>query len=622
MQLKHFVLMSFFLLLSGVTHSGTPSPTDFRHTITKKDLQKHVNFLSSDKLEGRLTGTIGEKIATQYVANVFHDLGLIPAGDNGTFFQEFNFTAGISLGSHNSLTITNQKGMTKQLVLNQEWRPLSFSDNTDFDNKELVFVGYGITAPALGKLPAYDSYHGINVKNKWVVVFRYTPERISPERSRQLSQYSSLRYKAFTAKEQGAKGIIFVSGPNSKVKHELIPLSFDTSLAGSGIIAISVIDNIIDDLLNPSSDSLQTLQDSLDEGKTRALPTLSHIKIVGRTDIVQDKQHGRNVLAKLKVSATHSPMIIVGAHVDHLGRGKLSGSMAREDEIGKIHSGADDNASGVASILEAARKLCNLKKRGKLHGDKDILFAAWSGEEFGILGSSHFVKNTLNNMHNQSLHDIIAADINLDMVGHLRKSLVLQGVGSSSLWPKLIEYANAKHTLSLLTQNDPYLPTDSTAFYLQGVPTLNFFTGAHEAYHTPRDKADTLNYEGIKNISEWLVNFILTLEDVPNVIDYQAVKKSDEASGRGFRVYLGTIPDYASADRVGVKISGVTKDSPAEQAGLRPDDVIIQLAGKQIHDIYDYSFVLRALHVGEPVRIVVYRLHKQVALTIVARSRE
>jgi hypothetical protein len=616
MRLKAYVLVAVSLIyLAWECTSGIPAS----ETITARILQDHVAFLSSDALEGRLTGSKGEKLATQYAAAFFQQQGLEPAGDNGTYFQEFDFTAGISLGTRNSFAITNESGAIRNLILGKEWRPLSFSDNQSFTTSELVFAGYGITAPALGNLRAYDSYHGLNVKNKWVVVFRYTPEKISNEQNRQLSQYSSLRYKAFTAKENGAKGIIFVSGPNAKVKNELIPLSFDTSLSGSGIVAISVVDSVINDILRNTAHpflSLKQWQDKLDAGQVGDALLVSDSTISGQVDIKQNKQHGRNVLARLRLGNDSTPMLIVGAHVDHLGRGELSGSRSRENEGKLIHNGADDNASGVATVLAAATMLSNMQTRGSLHGSKNILFAIWSGEELGLLGSAHFIKDFMEKIGSKSLRPAIDADINLDMVGRLRTNLVLQGTGSSSVWERLIKQVNRQRTMPYIMQNDPYLPTDSTSFYLRGVPTLNFFTGSHDEYHTPRDKSETLNYAGMKGISIFLVDLILALETQPE-LDYQHVQKTDDHPGRGFRVYLGTIPDYASPD-----IFGVNKDSPAELAGLKQDDVIVELAGKKIHDIYDYTFVLSGLHVGEPVALVVLRDRARVALTIVARSRE
>lgn len=622
MRFETWIITGFFLFFSGFSQANTLQNKS--HCISyQKNLHDHVTFLSSKALEGRLTGTPGETLATEYVANVFYCLGLEPAGDEGTFFQKFVFNAGSSLGKGNSFFITSQQGTTKSLILNQEWRPLSFSDTISFASDKLVFAGYGITAPALGKLPAYDSYKGLNVKGKWVVVFRYTPEKISKEQSQHLSQYASPRYKVFTAKEHGAKGIIFVSGPNAQVKDELIPFSFDGSLAGSGLVALSVKDQILDDLLKNNHLSLKKLQDKLDMGhQLDSSPLLTPIKLTGHISIQQNKKSGRNVLAKLRVRENANQMLVVSAHVDHLGRGELTGSRATAHEKKFIHYGADDNASGVASVLDAALKLGALKAQGQLHGDKDILFAIWSGEELGLLGSAHFIKEFKKKSKNQASLPNLNANINLDMVGRLRKNLILQGVASSTAWAKLIQQVNNQHAIPLVTQADPYLPTDSTSFYLHGIPTLNFFTGAHDEYHTFRDQPQTLNYAGMKNITLFLVDLILGLEKMPAAMDYRQVAKTERLPRERFKIYLGTIPDYASPDVRGVKLAGVTKDSPAEQAGLKANDIILKLAGKKIDNIYDYTFVLGALRVGEEVALVVQRDNKKVAMTIVARARE
>ena len=609
---------TYILIAIGFFYSSSIQCAQSTDAMTKKMLQRHVAYLSSDALEGRLTGAPGEKLATQYAAELFQRHGLEPAGDNGTFFQEFDFTSGVSLGKNNSFFIIMPTGLTKKLIVDQEWRPLSFSDNQSFKNAELVFAGYGITSPI------YDSYHGLDVKNKWVIVFRYLPEKMNEEKRRQLSQYASLRYKAFIAKKNGAKGIIFVSGPNSNVKNELIPISFDTSFSHAGIVAISMKDAVVNELLknNTKFSSLQNVQDKLDAGQLNVFPQLNGIKINGQIDVQQKRQRGRNVLARLKVSHDVSRIVMVGAHGDHLGRGEPSSSRSHENEIKRIHPGADDNASGVASVLEAAVNLSALKAQGQLQGNKDILFAIWSGEELGLLGSSHFINDFMKQTKNKKKQAMIDAYINLDMVGHLKKNLVLQGVGSSFKWPALINQANQKYALPLIIQSDPYLPTDSTSFYLHGIPALNFFTGAHDSYHTPRDKLDTLNIEGMKSISDFLVSLILALEADHNVMDYQQVQKTSKHTGRGFNVYLGTIPNYASADLDGVRLTGVTSNSPADRAGLRPEDVIVGLAGKKIHDVYDYTFVLRALHANVPVPLVVQRGQSRVKLTIVPQPRE
>jgi len=322
---------------------------------------------------------------------------------------------------------------------------------------------------------------------------------------------------------------------------------------------------------------------------------------------------GRNVVGKLKIiSYDDAPLIVVGAHVDHLGRG--------ESKEKHIYPGADDNASGVASVLEAAAFLSHLNAQGKLQGNKNILFVIWSGEELGLLGSTYFTKHFIPT-NGKSFHSAIVTYVNLDMVGRFKKNLVIQGIDSSPQWKEIIAKANKKINLPLITQRDPYLPTDSLSFYLQGVPAINFFTGAHLDYHAPSDEWYKLNFDSMKNITEFLVSVILTIESEKNTIDYQTIKKTEHFGQRHFKVYLGTIPDY-TFDAIGVKLAGVIKNSPADIAGLKADDVIIQFEKQPIHDLYDYSNCLHSIRANKRISLVVLRGHKKVVLSVVPLSRQ
>ncbi|MEE9549512.1 MAG: M28 family peptidase, partial [Candidatus Binatia bacterium] len=217
----------------------------------------------------------------------------------------------------------------------------------------------------------------------------------------------------------------------------------------------------------------------------------------------------------------------------------------------------------------------------------------------------------------------LAAYLNMDMIGRLDKALIMQGVGSSSVWTREIERHNAPVALPIVAQDDSYLPTDATSFYLKGVPILNAFTGAHEEYHTPRDTADKINYPGTERIARFLASVtrsLATREDVP---DYIAMKRPAGSRGRArMRVYLGTIPDYARGDVTGVKLSGVVKGGPAERAGAQGGDTIVELASKKIENIYDYTYALDALKIGAAVEMVVLRGDRRVKLTVTPESRE
>ncbi len=608
---------------AGPSHPQVPDLKQTTADISPEDLRLHVGYLASEALDGRLTGSEGERLATDYVASVFRALGLQPAGDNGTFFQSFEFTAGVSLDRGNKLT--SQFGKDRHhFTVDQDWRPLAFSRLGTHAPSTVVFAGYGIVAPATDQFPAYDAYAGQDVKDQWALVFRYLPEDITPEYRQHLSNYASLRYKAMLARDQGARGLILVSGPNAHVKDPLIKLSFDTVLAGTSIGAISVTDETADLLLQSAGKKVQALQDALDSGEPVEGFPLPGIKLAASIHMRQERRSGRNILARL--TADDQPgesAVIIGAHVDHIGHG-ASESLAREDEKGKVHHGADDNASGVAALLEIAQYLADQKAKGKLKIKRDLLFAAWSGEELGLLGSGHFVRTFANQDHaSASLAPQITAYLNMDMIGRLDKQLYLQGVGSSSLWASEIERRNVPVGLPIVTHNDSYLPTDATSFYLKGVPVLSAFTGVHPEYNTPRDTAGRINYAGAAQVGRLmgLMTRSLAMRDDPP--DYIAMEKPvGSPSRRNLRAYLGTIPEYGNTDIKGVKLNGVAKGGPAAEAGLQGGDIIVEVAGRKIENIYDYTYALNALKVSQPVEIVVQRAGEHVTFTTTPGSRE
>jgi hypothetical protein len=579
------------------------------------DIGRHVKYLCRDELEGRFTGSPGERLATAYVAEYMEHLGLEPAGDDGTWFEEFEFTSGVALGTENKLLA----GETTYHV-DKDWRPLSFSGTGDFDAAPLVFAGYGIVAEATEQQEAYDSYVHLDVHDKWVVVFRYLPEDVSAEKRQQLNRPSQLRFKTTFARERGARGLIVVTGPNAQARSELVALQMDGTLAGSSLPVISVTNKVADSWLAARGKSLKRLQDELDDGSQKMGFAIEGIKLAAAIDVKRIKRSGRNVLGRLPVADVPTEQtIVIGAHIDHLGKGGSSSSLARNDEEQKIHYGADDNASGVAALLEIAESLADRRQQGRLTARRDILFAAWSGEELGLLGSDHFVKALSGGT--APIYPRIAAYLNMDMVGRLDKHLILQGVGSSIAWRSEIERRNAPVGLPLTLQDDSYLPTDASSFYLAGVPILSAFTGAHSEYHTPRDTPEKLNYDGAAQIARFMGLVAQGLAASTSPPDYlQQSVKQQTTSGR-LRVYLGTIPDYAEEVQ-GVMLGGVGKDGPADKAGVKSRDVIVELAGKKIENIYDYTQAIEALKIGEPVKITVLRDGRRVTLEITPTSRD
>lgn len=591
-----------------------------------QDILRHVDYLCRPELGGRLTGTTGERSATAYVAAYFAGLGLLPAGDNGKWFQEFQFTSGVALGPDCWL-----RTGADEFEVDRQWRPLSFSATGITEPSSIVFAGYGIKAPQEEEHGEYDSYVHLDVKGKWVLVLRYLPEDIMPERRQHLSRFSSLRYKAMLARDLGANGLVIVTGPNSPVKEQLIKLQLDGSLSGTSLPVVSVSNEVANNWLARAGKELKELQDSLDSGQPQMGFVVPDIQLVSSIDIEKVQQNGRNVLGRLQVGTEPTEeTILVGAHIDHLGRGVSASSLDRNAASDAIHFGADDNASGVAVMMEMAQYLFATVKQSPESFKRDVLFAGWSGEELGLLGSTHFAETLVTTKSTNGvgseedlLYPQLAACLNLDMVGRMEKRLVLQGVGSSISWPEHIERRNAPIGLPITLQEDSYLPTDASVFYMRGVPILSAFTGSHTDYHTPRDTPDKLNYEGAAQIARFMALMTRGLMMANEPPQYVAQSAPQKQGGKTrLRAYLGTVPDYVEGDIQGVKLSGVTKGAPADVAGLRSDDVIVELAGRKIENIYDYTYAIEALKVGETVTIVVRRGKKRLRMEISPGSRE
>ncbi len=377
--------------VSAASQQGVQAANSASSGFDQRDMIRHVDYLCRKELGGRMTGSIGERKATAYVAAYLDHLGLKPAGENGLWYQTFDFPDGAVTGIDNRLDLKIPDGSEISCKIDTDWRPLTFSADASLRDKAIVFAGYGIVAPESDQEPAYDSYFELDVKDKWVMVFRFVPEEVTPERRQHLQFHAGLRKKAFYARQRGAVGMIVVSGPTSQVRNQLVPLQNDFSPSGSSLAAISVSDKLAQTMLDANGKKLQALQVALDGGDTQPGFEIESTQLKASIDVIQKTGTGRNVLGRLQAAATPSTdAIIVGAHIDHLGSGKTGSSLAKEAEQGTVHVGADDNASGVAAMLEIAEYLAAAKKAGKLNMKRDVIFAAWSGEELGLHGSKAY----------------------------------------------------------------------------------------------------------------------------------------------------------------------------------------------------------------------------------------
>ncbi|NNK20672.1 MAG: DUF4910 domain-containing protein [Flavobacteriaceae bacterium] len=306
---------------------------------------------------------------------------------------------------------------------------------------------------------------------------------------------------------------------------------------------------------------------------------------------------GTNVIGFIDNKAENT--IILGAHYDHLGMGG-QGSLHRGEAA--IHNGADDNASGVAVLLQLAQKL----KKSELKGN-NYLIMAFSGEEIGLLGSNYFAKNPT-----VDLEDVNYM-INMDMVGRLRDSKVLSvsGTGTAPIWPQVLNSTN--QDFELVLKESGVGPSDHTSFYLQDIPVLHFFTGQHEDYHKPTDDAEKLNYEGMEKITSYIMEVITELND-DEKLAFKKTKNESEEVPR-FKVAMGVIPDYLY-DGEGMGIDGVSEEKPAQRAGLQKGDVVVQMGDSTVTDMMSYMRALSVFEEGDSTSVVIDRNGEKITVQI------
>lgn len=609
---------------------STPASSQTNVAQAEKELRATVDYLASDKLEGRLTGTEGEKLAADFIIDRMKKVGLQPFGTDSKFTSPFTFTAGVHAGEGNLLELLSVEGNPHvpaaerlkaakagaPLALNKEFLPISLSADGKAEGL-LAFGGYGLVVPGENGKRVYDSYEKLDVKGRIVLVLRYVPEKISAETRQVYNRFAGLRYKAMQARERGALGILVVSGPNSPGAGELVPMGLDGGGVSSDIFAASISVATADRLLVPSKKTIKELQDSLDSGEQKTSFPIEDMAARMTVDLKKETRTGNNVIGVLPPSGGIKPdteFIAIGAHYDHLGRGGGGNSLAHKGEEHDIHHGADDNASGVAALLDIAEAMA-AKPAPR---DRGVIFVAWSGEELGLLGSANFCKSPPVDLSR------ITAYLNMDMVGRVRDNkLMVQGIGSSNDWKGLIESKNVVAGFSLVLNADPYLPTDSMSFYLKQIPGLQFFSGAHEDYHRPTDTADKINYPDMKRTADFVRVVAEELTHKARRPLYAKVDQTptEQGSRDSLRAYLGTIPDYAEEIK-GVKLSGVREGGPADKAGLKGGDVIIQFGGQKISNIYDYTYALDAVKIGEPLKVVVQRGGKDVTFTVTPEARK
>ena len=556
-------------------------------------IRANVEFLASDALEGRFTGSAGIRRAADHIVAELEAIGASPLPGTGGFRLPFEYTGSARDGG-SRLRIETADGQRQDHA--EAVRGLSFSESTTATGP-LVFAGYGLVIPETDGF-SYDSFATLDVADKIVLVLRYFPEDSEGDLRGLFSRYADLRFKAAALRQRGARGMVVVTGPRSPGAGRLVRMTADAAVADSGIAAVSVTGEVAEALFeHVDNRTLEEAQRELDSGNPHVAGFEIPVEATIDARVTRERRTGHNIVGHLPPTAAEpadKPWVVLGAHYDHLGRGE-SGSLAGAEAAGDIHNGADDNASGVAAVLAAGAELA---ARDRARG---VVLGFWSGEEIGLLGSQEFVATGPVPM------DEVAAYVNFDMVGRMRNNaLTAQGLGSSSVWPSLVDEVNEAFGFDLQRVADPYLPTDSIRFIEADVPSLALFTGTHLDYHRPSDDADTINYPDLERTARYGAAVAARLIDEPAPPDFVEVPRTAQPGRAMTRITTGTIPDYG-AEIEGLRLSGVIAGGPAEQAGLQAGDVIVELAGVAVGNIYDYMGALDRLRADQPAPVVYLR---------------
>jgi len=563
-----------------------------------------VRFLASPELEGRGTGEEGSKRAADFVAKRFAELGLAPFGDKDPsgagagYMQQFSARVGAKVGPA-SLALVTKRGEKKPGAI------VTADGSASGEIKaKAVFVGYGITAPAL----QWDDYAGADVEGKIVVVLAGAPQGVKapgaaegakepkpdPHGHDALRDFGRARYKLRTAREHKAAGVVIVAAET-----ELPAPPDDASSMGIPGVVIGRKDAAA---LFPKLG----LDKAAEDKKPTRAAAIAEGELAIATQIEPTTATALNVVGLLPArdkSATE--YVVVGAHYDHLGHGSKN---SRAPGVRAIHPGADDNASGTALLLDVARRMRALPRPPA----RNILFIAFGAEEIGAIGSRYWVE------HPPVPLSSINGMVNADMVGRLRDDkLVVDGMGTAAAWPEIVKKANEGLNLSLNLGAEGFGASDHMSFTAARVPVAFLFTGVHDDYHLPSDTADKINAEGEERVATFAARLALALAERPERLTFVDAPADPHRGMRsGFKVSLGTVPDYGFSGK-GVRLSGVRADAPAARAGMAGGDVIVKLGPHEITNIHDYMFALGELEAGREVTIEVLRDGKRVPLKII-----
>jgi hypothetical protein len=601
---KHSPRRLSILTLSVVTLALVAASTP----VPQADSARYLNdikSLAAPDMEGRGAGTKGLTRAEHLIEKRYKELGLQPAGVN-SYAQPFTVVTGARLKSDNRLAVKSPDS-SKELKINQDFVPFSFSSSGEVTGP-VVFAGYGATADEFH----YDDYGGLDVNDKIVVVLRYEPSGFAEKSGNHgLTQHSQLISKAINARNHGAKAIVVINGKLGDGEED--SLTRFGSVSGPenvGAVMVQVKNAVAESWFQTAGKSLKDVQEQINSSTkpaSLAFPDTLHLML--HIDIETTRATVNNVLAWLPGQSDE--YVIIGAHYDHLGRGNFD-SLA-PSQIGQIHPGADDNASGTAGVLELARLLAPQRSLFK----RSILFMDFAGEELGLLGSAAWVQNPT-----RPLAKAIAM-LNMDMIGRIKDDKVyIGGVGTGSTLKAALEQAQKEAPFKIEYSAGGYSSSDHTSFVSKKIPVLFFFSGLHSDYHKPSDTWDKIDSASAARLLDLVGNVAVQLANSPDVPAFQVVAENKPSGGGGgYGPYFGSIPDFGQTEN-GVKFSDVKPNSPAAKAGLKAGDILTQFGDKPIKNLYDFTDALRRSKVGDVVEVKVLRDGQTLTVNVKLEQRK
>ena len=570
------------------------SAQKFIPEITVNELKKDIGYLASDDLKGRKSGEEGDLLAAEYIRTKFSNAGLQLMYTNG--FQKFGLVTSAEVGEGNKLVVNENS-----FEVEKQFLPYAFSANTTV-SANVVFAGFGLEVDR--DTLQWDDYKDVDVSGKWVMALQGDPDMENPQSP--YIEFSSERSKALLASDKNAAGLILVAGTKFSENDQLSSMFFDKNSSRYSFPVMQVTREVADKILGGKTTIEKLETDILQSGKTTSVKI--DTKVSATVNVIQKEAESQNVVAMLPGNdpVLKNEYIVVGAHFDHLGMGGPGSGSRATDTIG-IHNGADDNASGVAAVIQLAEKLAGAK-----NNKRSIIFAAFGAEEMGLIGSKAFT-----NKPPVEINKIVTM-FNFDMVGRLDAStngLSVGGTQTSKEIETLLNDLNTGFTLGFSPEGVG--PSDHASFYLQNIPVIYFSTGAHSDYHTPQDDADKINYEGEQRIAEYASRLIEEVANRETVLTFQeAGPKFQRSRGGRFKVTFGIMPDYAGLEKRGLRIDAVTPGKPAEKGGMKKGDIITAIDGHKVGSIYDYMSRIQSLKAGQTVSVDVIRDEKETVLIV------